>query len=118
MVQKLAANPVTRAILKRASHKGVVSELSKGDTVEQIDRLDSTGELSGGKLKAALMREAPGEMDKAIKRFQKQGKEITVDSLCAEAKSTPGFLQMCNNVGLTIEWFEELARQRMEKHGL
>lgn len=117
----MANNPIGRQILKRASHKGVVEELSKGDVTDQVHRLDSmagTGELPGGKLAKAIKDKAPKEMDKAIKKFRKQGKEITVESLCAEIKSTPGFLQMCNNAGITLEWFEELAKERMEANGV
>ncbi len=120
-VQKIASNPIGRRILKKAAHKGVVEELSKGGVTDQIERLDSmagTGELPGGKLAKAIMRKAPKEMDKAIKKFEKQGREITVDSLCAEVKSTPGFLDMCNRVGITLEWFKNLARERMEAHGV
>ena len=120
-VRRLAGNPIGHQILKRASHKGVVEELSKGDVTDQVHRLDSmagTGELPEGKLAKAIRDKAPKEMDKAIKKFKKQGEEITVESLCAEIKSTPGFLQMCNNVGITLEWFEELARERMKAHGV
>jgi len=112
-------NPLARQAVKLASREGVVRELSAGDTEDQIGRLDSlrgTGQLPDSKLKSAIMRKAPGEMDKAIKKLKKQGAEITVDVLCAEVKTTPGFLQMCNNVGLNLEWFENLARQRMEAH--
>jgi len=118
--KRLVGNPIGRQILRQASRQGVVEELSKGDVTDQIARLDSlqgTGELPGGKLANAIKKKAPGEMDKAIAKFKKQGKEITVDSLCAEIKTTPGFLQMCNNVGITLNWFEELARQRMEANG-
>ena len=120
-VAKLANNPIGRQILKRASHKGVVEELSKGDVTDQVHRLDSmagTGELPGGELARTIKSKAPKEMDKAIKKFKKQGNEITVESLCAEIKSTPGFLQMCNNAGITLEWFEDLARERMEANGV
>ena len=120
-VRRLAGNPIGRQILKRASHKGVVEELSKGDVTDQVHRLDSmagTGELPGGELARTIKSKAPKEMDKAIKKFKKQGKEITVESLCTDIKSTPGFLQMCNNVGITLEWFEDLARERMKASGV
>ena len=120
-VRRLALNPVGRAVLKRASRGGVVKELSQGTTEEQVGRLDSlqgTGELPGGKLAEAIKKKAPKEMDKGIKRLRKEGKEVTVDALCAEVKSTPGFLKMCNNAGITLEWFEELARERMKTHGI
>jgi len=120
-VRRLASNPLGRIALRQASRKGVVEELSKGTVTDQIAELDSlhgTGELPGGKLANAIRSKAPGEMDKAIKKFQKQGKEVTVDSLCAEIKSTPGFLQMCNNAGITLEWFEDLARERMKAYGV
>lgn len=110
-----------RGVLVATSHGGVVRELSKGSVADQVGRLGSlvgTGELSGGKLKSTLTGKAPGEMDRAIRKFQKQGKEVTVDALCSEIRSTPEFLQMCNSVGITVEWFEELAKERMEAHGL
>ena len=120
-VRRMADNPIGRRILKRASHKGVVEELSKGDVTDQVHGLDSmvgTGELPGGELAHAIKSKAPKEMDKAIRKFRKQGKEITVENLCAEIKSTPGFLTMCNNVGITLEWFEDLAREQMKSHGI
>ena len=118
-VRRLALNPVGRAVLKRASRGGVVKELSQGTTEDQIGKLDSiqgTGELPGGDLAKAIKKKAPKEMDKGIKKLQKEGKEVTVDALCAEVKSTPGFLKMCSNVGITLEWFEDLARERMKMH--
>jgi len=120
-VGRPASNPIGRGILRRASHKGVVEELSKRDVTDQVHRLDSmagTGELPGGELAKAIKDKAPKEMDKAIKKFRKQGEEITAESLCAEIKSTPGFLQMCNNVGITLGWFKDLARERMETNGV
>ena len=120
-VRRLALNPVGRAVLKKASHGGVVKELSQGTTEDQIGKLDSirgTGELPGGDLAKAIKKKAPKEMDKGIKKLQKEGKEVTVDALCAEVKSTPGFLQMCNNAGITLEWFEDLAKERMKTHGV
>lgn len=119
--KKLLGNPISRLGVKLASREGVVRELSAGDVTDQVARLDSlrgTGNIPGGKLKKALMDKAPGEMDKAIRKYRKQGREITVDLLCEEVKTTPGFLQMCNNVGIELKWFEDLARQRMEAHGL
>jgi hypothetical protein len=119
--QRMAKDPLGRAALRLASRKGVIKELSAGDTTEQVGRLDSlvgTGALPGSKLKSAIMSKAPGEMDKAIKKFQKEGREVTVDSLCAQVKTEPGFLPMCERVGLSLEWFERLARERMEKHAI
>lgn len=109
-------NPISRKVLSRLVHKDVVKELSEGTTDDQIERLDAVVESS--KLKKALMDKAPGEMDKAIKLFRKQGKEIGVGSLCAEIKNTPSFLKMCANVGLEVSWFEELAKKRMEANGI
>lgn len=114
-------NPVARWAIKVASRKGVVDELSKGSVDDQTGRLDElvgTGTLSERKLKESIMRKAPREMDKGIKKFLKQGKEITVDNLLAELRSEGKFLRMCNRVGISYEWFETLARERMEVHGL
>ena len=108
---------LARKAIALRSHGAAVKELSRGSTTDQIEKLSEllgTGNLPDSKLKRALMDKAPKEMDKAIRNFRKQGKEISVDSLCYEVKTTPGFLKMCENAGLSLEWFENLAKERME----
>ena len=118
--QHLANGNVRSAVTKTVGQVAV-KEMSKGSTADQIDRLDrmtGTGELPGGKLRDAIKSKAPSEMDKGIRKLQKQHKEVTVEALTAEAKSTPGFLTMCAKVGIPLSWFEDLARERMIKAGL
>lgn len=120
-VAKVAGNPIGRRVLAAASRKGVVDELSGGSVGDQVGRLDGlvgAGALPARKLKSAIKAKAPKEMDTAIRKFQKQGREITVDSLCYEVKTEPGFLAMCERVGLSLEWFEDLARERMAAKGV
>jgi len=108
-------NPVSRKLAAFASRKGVVEELSKGTTGEQINRLNElsgSGSLPDRKLKEAIMKKAPKEMDKGIKKFQKQGKSVSVNSLLTEVRTEPGFLKMCERVGLPYSWFEELAKAK------
>ena len=110
-------NPIARAAVKLKTRGAVIEELSRGTVSDQTNRLNTLvgeGALKPSRLKDAIMRKAPKEMDKAIKKFRKQGKEITVDSLTAEARTEPGFLCMCENVGLDLAWFENLAKDRME----
>lgn len=119
--RQILGNPVMRGLARLRARSGVMSELKKGTTSEQVGRLDvlvDTGALPASRLKKALMDNAPKEMDKAIRKYQKQGREITVDSLLAEARSTSGFADMIKSAGLSMEWFEDLARERMEAHGL
>ncbi len=120
-IKKALGNPISRKLAAFASRKGVVEELSKGTTGEQVNRLNElsgSGSLPDRKLKEAIMRKAPGEMDKGIKKYQKQNKEINVKSLLTEVRAEPGFLKMCERVGLSYAWFEELAGSRMKEHGL
>lgn len=117
----LVDNPLSRRAIAVASRKVVIEELSKGSTEDQVGKLNTlvgAGNLSKGKLKEAIMKKAPEEMDKAIKNFKKVGKPVTVDSLCAEVRSDTSFLNMCNQVGLELSWFENLAKERMEANGL
>ena len=112
-------NPVARKAVAFASRGAVIDELRKAETSDQIDVLN--GQVASArpdKLRKAIASKAPGEMDKGIKKLQKEGKNVTVDALCAEIKSTPGFLAMCERVGLDLTWFEKLAKERMEAHGL
>lgn len=115
----LLNNPLTRGAVALASRGKVIDELNRASTADQIETLNST--VAGRKptkLADAIKSKAPREMDSAIKKFRREGREITVASLTAEIKSTPGFLKMCERVGITLDWFEELARQRMEAFGL
>ncbi len=110
-------DPRAQQQVKESSYKGVVKELSKGNVADQAGRLSELvglGTLPESKLRDTIVRSAPGEMDKAIRKFQKKGKEITVESLLSDVRSQSGFLKMCEKVGLDYAWFENLARERME----
>jgi len=116
---KALDNPVARKAIAFASRGAVINELRKAETSDQIDVLNSQVASSRpDKLRKAITSKAPKEMDEGIKKLQKEGKPISVDALCAEIKSTPGFLSMCERVGLDLEWFKKLAKERMEAHGL
>jgi len=96
---------------------GVVKELSKGDTNDQIGRLrelQGKGILPSSNLRKALEKQVPKELDKTIKRFKKEGKEISVESLVGQVTSDNKFMAMCANAGLTPEWFNQQAKERME----
>lgn len=115
------AGRVVKKVLAVSSRGGVIKELSKGTVSEQLNKLNElvgTGMLPESRFKKAIMSKAPKEMDRAIKKFRKKGKEITVDSLLVEVRETPGFLKMCKSAGLDYGWFERLAKERMEAHGL
>ena len=112
-------DPIARQRLADSSYKRVVRELAKGSVGDQVGRLHTMvgeGSLSDRKLREAITKNAPKEMDKAIAKFKKKGKEITVDALCAEVRSNTSFLKMCEGVGLDIGWFEELASRRIEEN--
>ena len=105
-------NPLARGAVAVASRGKVINELNRSSTQDQIEALNGTvATKSPDKLRSALESKAPSEMDKAIRKFLKEGKTVTVDTLTAEIQSTPGFLSMCERVGLTLEWFEELAKK-------
>lgn len=115
----LLNNPVTRGTVALASRGKVIDELNKASTEDQIHVLDSqVASARPDKLRQAITGKAGKEMDKAIVKFQKEGKPVTVDSLTAEIKSTPSFLKMCERVGVTLEWFENLAQERIKKSGI
>lgn len=102
-----------------AAHHDVVRTLQESSTEDQIEALDRTvGRDKPNRLHDALMQKAPAEMDRAIRKFKREGRPITVETLTEEARNTPSFVSMCRNVGLEISWFEELAKKRMEKAGL
>jgi hypothetical protein len=111
-------NPVTRGAVSLVYRKGVINELSQGDSSHNLQELVGTGTLKRDRLSAAIKSKAPAEMDKAIKNFKKQGKVISVASLTEEARNDKSFMAMCADVGLAIEWFENLAKERMLKFGI
>jgi len=113
-------NPIARKVVKHASHRAVVEELRSGTVDDQTGRLDELvrhNMLPKNRLAQAIMDKAPYEMDKAIRKFRKDGKEVSVDTLCADIRNQKGFQQMCANVGVSVEWFEDLAKARMEAAG-
>ncbi len=120
-IQAGLENPGARTVVAKASHVAVVHQLKSGSVDDQTARLNElreSGELPQSNLRDSITSKAPGEMDKAIRKFTKKGKPVTVDTLCAEAKNNQSFLKMCTGVGLDLSWFENLARERMEAYGL
>ncbi len=114
-------NPVVKRVAEAVARRSVVKELSKGSVDDQAARLDElrgSGELPQSNLRDSIVSNAPGEMDKAIRKYLKKGKPVTVDTLCAEVRNNQSFLKMCTGVGLDLSWFENLARERMEAYGL
>ena len=120
-IQAGLENPRARTVVAKASHVAVVHQLKSGSVDDQTGRLDELreqGTLSQSNLRDAIVSNAPGEMDKAIRKYLKKGKPVTVDTLCEEVKNNQSFLKMCTGVGLDLSWFENLARERMEAYGL
>jgi hypothetical protein len=111
-------NPITRGAISLVSRKGVINELSQGDSSAHLQELVGTGTLKRDRLSAALKSKAPAEMDKAIKQFKKQGKVISVATLTEEARNDKSFINMCASAGIEINWFENLAKERMAKFGI
>ena len=112
---------ISRKVVAIASRRAVLEELRRGDVAAQVARLDDLTThraLPHSKLRDAIVRSAPKEMDKGISKLQHNRVPVTVDNLCAEVKSTPGFLEMCAKAGLDLSWFENLARERMEAKGI
>lgn len=112
-------NPIARKVVAVSARGKVIGELQAASTEDQIDALSRTvATAKPSKLRDAIMKKAPGEMDKAIRKFQAEGKPVTVESLTEEAKNMPSFVRMCRDVGLEMIWFEDLARKRMEVNGI
>ncbi len=113
--------PWAQKAVAAIGRRGVVHELSKGSVSDQAVRLDELreqGVLPQSNFRDSIVNNAPAEMDKAIRKFTKKGTPVTVDTLCAEAKNNQSFLKMCRGVGIDLAWFERLAQERMEAHGL
>jgi hypothetical protein len=110
-----------RALQSPKAHETVVKELSKGNTDTQIGKLI---ELNGinpkfqSAIKDSILKNAPKEMDKAIAKYKKINKPITIESLTKEVRENKQFLALCNKNGITIEYFENLAKNRMEANNL
>ena len=114
-------NPVARKAISIAAKQGVINELSAGSVDDQSSRLQSlvgTGQIESGYLKRSIISKAPKQMDDGIRKFIKKGLPVTVATLTEEVRHEDGFLKMCASVGITIEYFENLARERMEHFGI
>ena len=112
---------LARKAIALTSRRVVVDELMKGstaDTVERLGELVGEGTVPERSLKQAITKKAPRQMDQGIDRFIKEGTPVTVENLLAEARSEPGFLAICERVGLAYSWFEALARERMRLRGI
>ena len=62
------SNPIVRKATALATHNKVVKELQSASTEEQLEVL---GSISPSKVGKAIMKKAPGQMDKGIRKLQK-----------------------------------------------
>jgi len=109
------SNPIGRKAVAIASRGKVISELKKATTEEQVEVLDSISPSKKvRKVGKALMKKAPKEMDIGVKNLLKQGKKVTVKELCREIRETPSFLKMSESAGVPYEWYENLAKSKVE----
>lgn len=102
---------------KQEIHTKVVQELSKGSLDKQIGNLSQLSKDVKGfhsKFQEAIYQNAPKEMDKAIIKFIRIGKPVTVESLTAEVRSNKQFLALCAKNNINITYFENLAKERIE----
>ena len=104
-------NPIARTAVKVASRSAVLRELSQASTEDNIEVLSRVSLTKVGK---ALIKKAPHEMDKGIRRLQREGKEVTVKELCREIRESSSFLKMSENAGVPYRWYEELAKERIK----
>ncbi len=121
LAESALRNPVVKKAVETVVHHKVARELSKGSVDDQTGRLNELreqGALPQSNFRDSILNNAPAEMDKGIRKFTKRGKPVTVDTLCAEVRNNQSFLKMCAGVGIDLAWFENLARERMEAHGL
>lgn len=95
-----------------------VSILQRQSTDKQVDFLSTAvgeGRLKQGKLRDQLEKNAPKEMRKGIEKLVKQGKTPTVDLLLWEYRHERAFQKLAASVGLTEEWFIELAKREIAR---
>lgn len=111
------SNPVARSAVKIAARGGVIRELQQASSEDQVEALSKT--VSPSKLGKALMKKAPSEMDKGIRRILKEGRTPTVDELCFEIRrNVASFRTMSEQAGVPLQWYEQLAEARMEANGV
>lgn len=119
-VSRIVSNRLGSRIFRRMARSKVVSYLQGNSTEEAIDNLATLAAEDSGKATAvrdAILAKAPAEMDKGIDKCRRRGIEVTVDNLLSEVRSTPGFLSMCASVGISEQYFINLAKERMGGKG-
>lgn len=95
-----------------------VSILQRQSTGKQVDFLNGAigeGRLKQSKLRQTLEANAPKEMRKGIEKLVKKGKVPTVDLLLEEYHREKAFQKLAGSVGLTEEWFIQLAEEEITR---
>ncbi len=93
-----------------------VKALQRRSTESQVDFLSKAldrGRLSESTLRYELETTAVKEMRRGIERFARQGTPLTVDLLLGEYDSEPSFQALAARVGLTRDWFADLAEREI-----
>lgn len=87
------------------------------DAAILFKRLLDKGLITPSKLSKTLAKQSEKDMNKQVRRAVKKGRKITVNDLTKTIKEDQGFLKLCEDMGLSLVFFEGLAEIAIKQGG-
>lgn len=108
--------PISEKTRERVVKAGtsILKHLSFNSQVNVLAESLRTGRMSREYLQSVLKENAPSEMRKGIIKLNNKGQALTVDNLLKEYRSDKGFQDLANEVGLSEQYFVDLATSELE----
>ncbi len=96
--------------------KRILNIKKQSDATIVLRRLLDKGLLKHSALSKKLARQSEKDMDRQVRKAVRKGRTITVNDLVITIKEDASFLELCEELGLPLVFFEGLAENALEKY--
>lgn len=99
-----------------AGKKRVLDVRKKSDAVIVLQRMLDRGIITPGVLRNQMAKQSEKDMRKQVRKAFKKGRKITVDDLVGTIKEDPSFIEFCEDIGLSMNFFVGLAEKMIKEY--
>lgn len=89
----------------------LANPMSKAGQILFIRNAIKNGLIAADSIAFELATKGQKDMEKQVTKARKKGRAITEDNLVREIEKTPEFLEFCEELGLSIEYWRDMARR-------
>lgn len=105
-------------VLLLMGRKRILNIKKSGDATIVLSRLMNKGIIPPNEVAKRLSMQSEKDMYRTVRKANKKGKKVTVKELIKPIEENAEFAKLCNDVGLTMNFFKGLAENAIKAKGV